>query len=152
MNRVAIALRSRWPGHLSFVCLVAATAIPSAYVVPGGYYPVHDSLLSFEHFAYVYSSFLSDWEIRTWNPYVGFGQTTDHQQIPKLAANVAFKSVLVSEGVHEVTFSIVRYERVLRFLEFAILCLAQMTVLCALALVVGKSTIQPDPRSKGTVD
>ena len=62
--------------NLTFLFIVAAAAIPAALVVVAGLYPQHDSLLAFEHFAYTYSTLRQWLEIPSWNPYVGYGQTT----------------------------------------------------------------------------
>jgi hypothetical protein len=73
-------------GSFTPLGIAALAAIPIAYVAFAGCYPKHDSLLSFEHFAYVYSSFRSDLEMPLWSPYVGYGQTTSFPDLVYLGA------------------------------------------------------------------
>ena len=77
---MTVALTSRFPDRrsapLKLLFILAAALIPASYVLLGGLYPEHDSLLAYQHFAYVYSSLRQFHEIPSWNPYVGYGLTT----------------------------------------------------------------------------
>jgi hypothetical protein len=55
--------------------------------------------------------------------------TVDGAATPILAANIAFKCVVVPQGAHELILSIANRQIALRLLEFALLCFAQAAAL-----------------------